>query len=278
MPIRGAAARALAQREQAGQATLANVAQNNYEHGLDQRLAHAHRLIRQVNDDIRPKNTILAYSSKQQEFYDYCEATRGNRAPHAVYVMDANKVYDFMLYVAFRSKRKRGVKPNANKKRNADGDLVVDEEGDDDDTSPPSFNYQEYLEVHGRLASLSDDSGLLAFLPPSPLLYSSFNTYRSALKKLHGDQEHDCSNKLTWAQVWNKKCQDLDQHVLKRKKVVARATHQEKMGSSIEFFMGIEQDKVFEEALWQRGQNASNLRWVMDKIRYVHIACIYCRA
>ena len=262
MSIRAAAISALEQREQADQATLADAVA---EHNIDQLLANAHSHIKRVNKDARPKNTKLAYETKQQEFYDYCKATTRNRNGQNIFLIEPNKVYDFMLYVAFRSKRKSGRQPE-NKKRNAEGELI-----EDDEDVPRAFNYQEYREVHARLAALSDNSGLLAMLPPSPLQHQAFNTYRSALKNIHADQHDVRGNSWTWEAIWGKKCQDLHQHVKKRRKIVAKVTHQEKMDSSIELFMGVDQDKVIEESMWQQSQKASNLRWVLDKIRYVKI-------
>ena len=231
--------------------TAAGVAHDRFNHDFNNGLRRQAEFIGRLNEDMRKENTTKAYKKKQQEFNEYCNRVHGgrNRSPNEIYLVTNAKVYDFMCYVAFRSKRKAGKRKRG-------------------DESPDAFNYDEYREVKEKYFGPSNDSddASIAELPTDGLGHDAINTYKSAIFNIFRDQDAQ-STSLVWPQIWQSNCATLIEHVKARRKVIAKQNYEEKMDTSFTFFKAANKDSVLEEAMWEKGQSASNLRHAFPSIR-----------
>lgn len=212
----------------------------NLEH--DAAVARAQSVVCRLNDNMRKENTKLAYDPKIKEFHEYCSTVHGRLGAHEIYLVTNAKVYDFLCYVAFRSKRKCGKRKHGAQ-------------------SSSAFNYEEYKDIKEKYFGASiASSESIPDLPTNACAFQLFNTYSSAIRNLHKEQQASQSTSLVWEQIWQSNCQNLLHHVKFRKKVMARENYEEKMDNQSTFFRAHDTDKAIEEAMWEKGRNACNLR------------------
>ncbi|CAJ1964466.1 unnamed protein product [Cylindrotheca closterium] len=104
--------------------------------------------------------------------------------------------------------------------------------------------------------------------PSYPVDALVMNTYKSAIWNIFREQQNSQSTSLVWDQIWQPNCKSLIRHVKSRRKVIARQNYEEKMDTSFTFFKGANKDTVLKEAMWEQGQDASNLRAALPSIRH----------
>ena len=160
------------------------------------------KLVEGVNKQrnvLRRSNTLIAYDPKDAEYMAFCNAIFPSVDLAERYRVTANKVYNFMFYQVYRSKRKPGKGKKTMSESSAAG------------TSPTrtdrvnGFSLSEYMEVmlyHGT------EEGAWK-LPNNPLGFSQINTYKASILRLFRTQKIQKQNSEIWENVWTKNCSDL---------------------------------------------------------------------
>lgn len=196
---------------------------------------HLQRAVNQQTEEARPINTRLAYNPKVQEYKDFCDALFPNEQNMAIrYLVDPNKVFNFMFYQCYRAKRKTGGKNRP------------------DDYS--SFDMDEYKAVMAQYRSGSEQQ--LA-IPQNPLGYSAINTYKSSIKNLHKAEVANMTTRWTWPQIWNIHCEELANLMKKRKAKVNKLNYVEKVDATFSAYKAHGEVPRIEEALFNKGIDAS---------------------
>ena len=212
-----------------------------------------------VLDAIAKPNTKAAYEPKEAEFLEFCMEVCGNQDnPRHI---DFNKVYKFLFYQAHRKVRPRG------KKKGTSG----------------YFNLEEYNQIWSATRGSPDTNHAT---PPhlhfgdsekeSPG-WDCFNQYKCAIRKLHDQNLRNKTTGLDWDQdIWNPWCKDLEKLVKRRKGIIRKAHHKEKMNSDFTLLKGKGKDKLIEEEMWKEGFIKSTLRHAFASIRYENCLFFNC--
>lgn len=196
---------------------------------------HLTQVVNHQTEEARPENTKLAYNPKVREYKDFCDALFTNESNMAVrYLVTPTKVFNYMFYQCYRSKRKTGGK------------------GRPEDYSP--FSMTDYNNVMEQYRNTPRDQWIV---PKNPLGYSAINTYKSALKNLHKAEVANMTTRYSWAQIWTIHCEELGNLMKKRKAVVKKANYAEKIDHQFSSYKAHGEVPRIEEALFKKGQCTS---------------------
>ncbi|CAJ1970472.1 unnamed protein product [Cylindrotheca closterium] len=208
-----------------------------------------------VLDAIAKPNTKAAYEPKEAEFLEFCRVVYGDD-PVPCHVT-FEKVYKFFYYVVHRQVRPRG------KKKGTSG----------------YFNLEEYNRIWSATRGSPDTD--TNHVPPhlcfgdlpegegSSPGYDCFNQYKCAIKKLHEKNLRNKTTGLDWNQeIWTPWCKDLELLVKRRKGVMKKVHHKEKMNPDHTLLKGKGKDKLIEEEMWREGFTKSTLRNAFGSIRH----------
>ena len=184
--------------------------------------------------DGRRHNTALAYDPRVLEFKQFCEHQYSN--DEYKYTIDAEKVYRFMFYTAFREKKAPGAAEAPDKENQGRDDRKKKQRkrkqsgGEPTKKKDPNqkFDTEEYEKISGAFGK----GGSVFDFPvaKNPIGPTSFNTYKSVLKLMHLEQQRNGANNLPWEFVWDLNCSELQKHVKEREPAKKKATFQEKHG------------------------------------------------
>ena len=165
----------------------------------------AAQLIYHQRSLITPTNTKRAYVEKGLEFLQFCDFEYKQEREFRR-TINSDKLYKFLLFVAYRGKRQRG------KKRTSGGDEKV-------------FDEEEYKAVMDRIGDLIKNRS--SDCPPGNdeleaaatsattghgvelLGFSQLNIYKCAVQRLHGEQYDNGANRKTWDEIYTQRCKEL---------------------------------------------------------------------
>ena len=197
----------------------------------------------------RPENSQKAYEPKIREFEHFCELNYVNDIYK--YNLDAEKVYHFMFYQAFREKRKRG------------GTKLQRQAG-------PMFKQDEYEEL--TRAFVNSRQALPAYpSPKQPMMDTTFAAYKAVIKNLHTEQRTRGVCNLPWDLVWTLDCTNLQKHVKERMPALKKANYVEKVDGEFAPYAIVERYGDIEKLMWMDSQNSKGRRSVCSNLR--HRAC-----
>jgi hypothetical protein len=142
---------------------------------LDQGIDMMARVVQQTNMQNRKKNTALAYDPKCEEFYRFCDYHSKHHPEALRYTVNANRLFAFLTYHAFREQRQRGGKKGR--------------KNEDDENRNAEFDPQEYdriIATYGALDLTNADVTIPD--PANPIGADAMNTYKSAVRKIWESQ------------------------------------------------------------------------------------------
>ena len=219
------------------------VAQQILHHEHFRHLGLATYVLKEYCGKLQKENTWLVYEPKQKEYKAYCDIVCAREPDHCRQTVTHDKIYDFMLYVSFRPKKRQGKRKH--------GEPV-----------PPLFDHELYKNVKEMIKDGSYEN------VKNPIGYQVFQTYKSAIWNLWDEQVGANSNAIdNWLRIWQADCRALAKIVKARKKVKAKEDHEEKMDNHFTFFKAHDKDKMIENEMWLEGQNQNQLRNALDKLK-----------
>jgi hypothetical protein len=174
--------------------------------------------VRQQQEENRKNNTQLAYDPKKEEWYQFCYHSYGNSIGATTVLPE--RLFRFLFYQAFRSRRSRGKK------------------------SP--YNIIEEYSTHFRNGQSIPD-------PPDPVSFQTLSTYRASVRSIWEEQSAASANSLSWDQVYKKPCRDLFKAVQSRSTRVARIRFDEKIDGEFSTFTTLVQVGNIEAQLFSNG-------------------------
>ena len=208
----------------------------------------AAQLIYHQRSLITPTNTKRAYVEKGLEFLQFCDFEYKQEREFRR-TINSDKLYKFLLFVAYRGKRQRG------KKRTSGGDEKV-------------FDEEEYKAVMDRIGDLIKNRS--SDCPPGNdeleaaatsattghgvelLGFSQLNIYKCAVQRLHGEQYDNGANRKTWDEIYTQRCKELLKLVKLRKPSEDRKHFKEKVDHTFLPYQVATEKPRLEEALWKR--------------------------
>jgi len=151
-------------------------------------------------------STERTYLPKQQEYMEFCDSVYAHLPEHDEerYLVDFDKIFLFMYYQAHREVRDS----TATRKR-------MRSLAEADSPGPLRFDRQEYDNIVANLDLRMEHTRYQAEEPEYKcMLYSQFNTYRSAIRAIYNSQVTNRVNLIpSWSQIWNNSARALDNHV-----------------------------------------------------------------
>ena len=144
----------------------------------------------------KPENTQKTQQPKMDEYFQFCRELY----PHQTFPeqLTADKIYNFMFYVAFREKKKRG----GNRKK--DGEHV-------------DFDIDAYNKVIGSLTSSGAEVALENLpKPKEPLSKSTFNSYRACMRVIYNQQKANNQLSQNWDDLWTDHHKSIQEVVYRR--------------------------------------------------------------
>jgi hypothetical protein len=191
------------------------------------------RTLSVLHGSTRPKNTLLAYTPKQVEFRQYCDY----RFPHAMYdstryLVDPEKVWDFMWYQSLRECKSRG--------------------GNSSRQQVNRFNSSEYDSIIQKYSKM--DVILENIHPSKGIGLDTFSMYRSALYSMWDEQKANRMNSYSWhGDIWHAECKKLRTYVKLRIPLQRRRNYVEKLDSNFAPYTVLDSLPKIERSFWDRG-------------------------
>jgi hypothetical protein len=189
----------------------------------------------------RPANTLLAYTPKQDEFIQYCDYRFPQRMFDSTrYLVDPDKVWDFMWYQSIRECKKRG--------------------GDSRRQQKNRFKSEEYASLVNKY-SRDLDFFQEDIHPSKGIGLNSFDAYRSALYSKWDDQKANHTNSYQWADIWHAGCKKLRKYVKARGPQQKRRNYVEKLDSNFAPYTVVDSIPRIERVFWDRGCKDTSRRF-----------------
>ncbi len=205
----------------------------------------------------RKVNTENTYAWRREEFIAYCAAKYAyERVPELV---TAAKLFAFLFYQAFRSKRKRGTKKQK---------LESENNNDNNDDSGP-FNEEEYDEIHSSYKAfmrVPTNKGSMPPDPVNPLSPQSIISYRSAIHDLFVSQRQQ----VQWSSINSSSVTALTNLIKSRRLRVAEAANEERLREDILPLANMGKEKDIESYFWESGKS-DNRKSTLPSLRNRYI-------
>ena len=220
-------------------------------HGIGAAGYGVYQTISKINMENRKTNTVKAYQSKGEEYIQFCNYAYGGD-----FQINCEKAFEFLVYVAFRNKRRRGGK------RNAMGEHVH-----------APFDHVEY---EGILQTWSPENLLQATKipdPDNPVGPVTMNTYKSVLFNIYQYQYANGIINETWKHIFDGKCRDLIKMVKERSHRIRRANYKEKLNGEFAPFTTYQHFEKCEEWLWFHGEKSCRSAMKALRNRFAFINC-----
>jgi hypothetical protein len=230
-------------------------------------------------------NTALQYKAKQAEFREFCKA-KYSISPYPDLVTTP-KLFEFMFYQTFRSKRTGADKtPQSAKKRKYDGtnnDFADSEDESESrnvtcvsDASKARFDLNEFEELwnyrRNSVPTVLTVAGVSAYGPPEPefpVSYTTLNTYRAAIRQLANHQRSIGLNTYTWDQIFTTDVLGLLNYAKKRTQRMKETTYAERLRTQHEPYTTAFKLYDIEKWFWENGCKHNNGTFPSLRNRYV---------
>ena len=143
----------------------------------------------------------MAYDKIIFEYLEYCEHARGSWPdPASRYVVSHDNIAEFVVYQAFREKRKR----------DKAYELKLRDSGNE------KFDKEDFDRVMNSIDSAIHANQPLRE-PDNGCAVSHIAQVRAAMRRLHKTQVNEQTNSIPWEQVWQNDLEDLARMVASRK-------------------------------------------------------------
>ena len=204
--------------------------------------------VSRINRSYRPQTSTNLWDSKEREFFAFCDSIFAT--DQYKYLLTDEKVYRFMFYNTFRSKKKTG----GRRKRGT--------------AAAAPFILNDYEEVMSEYSAffLTPVEGQDIPEPANPLGESAFAQYRASLQHIYQSQVDNKSNAHHWDQVWTGPCKKLQGLVKQRRKAVRKANYEEKQDAEFAPYAAVERYGEIENELWKMGE--ANMRQSAAYLKY----------
>jgi Centromere DNA-binding protein complex CBF3 subunit, domain 2 len=211
-----------------------------------------HLIASVLSTDVRAQNTTLCYEPKRKEFEEYCEYRYSSDIfRHVRYIVDHQKVYDFMWYQTLRERRPRG------RKRTNDSGLRQ------------YFCPEDFESILEKYRNISDGD---SFHPTNPMAIETWLAYISAIKTLYVEQVAQNRNTHHWDFIVNNDVQNLRKYVKTRQPRLKKENYAEKLDYEFAPFTVVSKHKEIELGLWNRGSlhgPIACLSWLRSRYCYL---------
>jgi hypothetical protein len=189
-----------------------------------------------------PENTQVVYGRVEKEWEAYCShiASRDDPFPTS---MNANKVYDFMFYQVFRTKK-----------------------GQSGHGFDP-LDYKDVLDSYQAHYQKKDDDPNYAIPHPvNGLGPSAIQQYRAGLKKIHDSHVATGLTGFGWEFVWNAHSKDLVKMAEQRQARHKKETYEEKADKIFGPCNAVERFDDLEDAFFQKSKSGRYcLQWLRNR-------------
>ena len=193
------------------------------------------------------ENTRKAYDPKEKEYFAFCNHAYKEVDETERYIVDFDRLYRFLFYQAFRSKRS-----GKGKSRSSTQTGFIPSEYD---------SILLILAQYGRDIDIAQASHApipeLPF-PEDAVGYSTLNTYRSTVRGIYEIQVENGDNTLLWdSQIHLKSVRNLFAIVSERNKVMKKLQHAEKIDSEDSPFQNFQEVPVIAREYLLQGIGAT---------------------
>ena len=182
-------------------------------------------------------NTRKAYGPKENEYLAFCDHAYPSVPPSFRYTVDHDRLYRFLFYQAFRTKRSRKGVPRSV----ASSGFIASE------YDSIVLKFTQYAEtINNSLAAgqIPPESCELQF-PADAVGPSTLGQYRAAVRNIYDNQYENNANSLVWeSQIHLKDVKNLFKVVSQRIKVVKKLQHAEKIDSEDSPFQNFQEVPV----------------------------------
>jgi hypothetical protein len=196
-----------------------------------------------------PESSNKIYDGKTAEYFQYCDYCHPND-PYSK-ILDANKVYKFMFYQAFRGQKERGG-PRVNNR------TVI------------KFDPEKYREVIKLYETwMLGNTGIQPPEPKKPVQLSTIDQYKAVFRHLHKRQ---CAQRVTssvWEQIWTLPLVELHNLVKNRRSSVKRSNYEEKLEAEFAPYSAVDKYDKIEHELWMRGKSNHRSAGTWLRHRYI---------
>ena len=185
----------------------------------------------QLRESYRPSNTSKAQDPKEEEYMQFCDALY----PHDVHrhVLNADRVYRFIIFQAFREKRRRGGRRGLGDQANF-------------------FDLDAYNTVMDSTGGTTGN--VVEFPSPAkPTGPAVFNAYKAVIRKIYKKQIAQRVLSEHWDRIWTQAFDELHKHIKERAPIVKKLTYQEKVSGAFAPYTIVEYYDKIEEALYEDG-------------------------
>ena len=200
-----------------------------------------------IQREYTPDNSNDIYDNKTKEYFQFCD----HCYPTDNYnkVLEANKLYRFMFYQAFRNQKKRGGK------RVTENSIRFD---------PVDYNLITTKYQTWKLGNSNVE-------PPEPALpvqNSTMDQYKAVFRKLHKQQSAQRVTSSHWEQIWTLPLENLHKLVKQRRQSVRKATYAEKLEAEFAPYAAVDKYDKLEHELWDRGRGSHRSAGTWLRHRY----------
>jgi hypothetical protein len=195
-----------------------------------------------IQREYTPDSSNDIYDNKTTEYFQYCDYCY----PFDNYnkVLDANRLYRFMLYQAFRNQKKRG------------GKRVTQ--------NSIRFNLADYNEITQKYQTwMTGNSNAEPPEPKNPIQNSTMDQYKAVFRKVHKQQSAQRVTSSVWEQIWTLPIENLHKLVKQRRNCVRKATYAQKLEAEF-----VDKLDKLENELWDRGRGSHRSAGTWLRHRY----------
>jgi hypothetical protein len=189
---------------------------------------------------------MLSLTTTKKEYFQYCDYCY----PTDYYnkVLDANKLYRFMFYQAFRNQKKRGGKGGTENR----------------------FDPADYEEITEKYQTwMLGNSNAEPPEPNNPVQNSTMDQYKAVFRKVHKQQSAQRVTSSVWEQIWTLPLENLHKLVKERRNCVRKATYAEKLEAEFAPYTAVDKYDQLEYELWDRGRGSHRSAGTWLRHRYI---------
>ena len=200
-----------------------------------------------MQHEYTPDSSNDIYDNKTKEYFQYCNCCY----PLDYYnkVLDANKLYRFMFYQAFRSQKKRG------------GKRVTQ--------NSIRFDLADYNEMTQKYQTwMTGNSNAEPPEPDNPVQNSTMDQYKAVFRKVHKQQSAQRVTSNVWEQIWTLPVENLHKLVKQRRNCVRKATYAEKLEAEFAPYAAVDKLDKLEYEFWDRGRGSQRSAGTLLRHRY----------
>jgi hypothetical protein len=201
-----------------------------------------------IQREYTPDNSNDIYDNKTKEYFQYCDYCYPTDNYNKV--LEANKLYRFMFYQAFRNQKKRGGK------RGTENSIRFDPV----DYELVTKTYQTWMLGNSNAEPPE---------PKIPVQNSTMDQYKAVFRKVHKQQSAQRVTSSHWEQIWTLPLENLHKLVKQRRQSVRKCNYAEKLEAEFAPYAAVDKLDELEHELWKRGRVSHRSAGTWLRHRYI---------